>query len=174
MADAVVFPGGRSGPTSPLTMRAGEVAERRGARVHRHVWSGKPPMPWGPQVEQWACGEATAVLGAVGGRPLLIGKSLGNAAAAVAAERSLPSVWLTPLLTEPWVVAALGRASVPFLLVGGTADRWWDGTLARRLSPHVLEVQDADHDLRLPGSDEGLSRAVAAVEEFLDSIGWPG
>ena len=174
MADAVVFPGGRSGPTAPLTTHAGEVAGRRGATVHRHVWSGKPPMPWGPRVEEWVRGEVTAVLDAIGGKPLLIGKSLGTVAAAVAAERSLPALWLTPLLTEAWVAAALSRASVPFLLVGGTADQWWDGSLARGLSPHVVEVAGADHNMGVPGSIEVLSRVVAAAEEFLDSIGWPG
>jgi pimeloyl-ACP methyl ester carboxylesterase len=159
-------------------MYAGDVAGRRGSRVHRHMWSEKPPMPWGPQIEAWVCGEVTALLDAVGGRPLLIGKSLGTVAAAVAANRSLPAVWLTPLLTEAWVVAALRRASVPFLLVGGTADKWWDGALARRLSPYVLEVEGGDHNMYVPGpltdSIAVLSRMVVAVEEFLDAIDWPG
>jgi hypothetical protein len=177
MADAVVFPGGRSGPSAPLTVYAGEVAERRGARVHQHAWSAKPPMPWGPQIEGWICAEAAEVLDAVGGRPLLIGKSLGTVAATVAADRSLPAVWLTPLLTESWVVAALGRASVPFLLVGGTADPWWDSTLAHKLSPHVVEVAHADHNLGVPGplteTIAVLGSTVAAVDQFLESIGWP-
>src|SRR4051812_32987350 len=36
MPDAVILPGGRYPATAPLTMYAGDVAERRGARVHRH------------------------------------------------------------------------------------------------------------------------------------------
>jgi hypothetical protein len=64
-------------------MYAGEVAGRRGASVHRHVWSEMPPMPWGPRIEGRICGEVTAVLDAVGGEPLL---------------------------TEVWVAAALDRA----------------------------------------------------------------
>jgi len=31
------------GPAAGMLMYAGEVAERRGARVHRHVWSQEPP-----------------------------------------------------------------------------------------------------------------------------------
>jgi hypothetical protein len=158
-------------------MYAGDVAERRGASVHRHMWSEKPWMPWGPQIERWVCGEATVLLDAVGGSPLLIGKSLGTVAAAVAAERSLPAVWLTPLLTESWAAAALSRASAPFLLVGGTADTWWDGGLARLLSPYVLEVEGADHKMSVPGplidSIAVLTRTVVAIEEFLDAIDWP-
>jgi hypothetical protein len=63
----------------------------------------------------------------------------------------LAAVWLTPLLHRPEVVEALARASAPFLLVGGTADPSWDGAVARRLTPHVLEVPDAHHGMLVPG-----------------------
>lgn len=121
MAAAVVIPGGRFGPGAPLLMYAGDVAAQRGAKVHRHSWSGAFPPHDQPGIEAWVGGEIAPVLDSVGGRPLLIGKSLGTNAAAVAAERSLPAVWLTPLLTMPWVAEALGRATAPFLLVGGPA-----------------------------------------------------
>jgi hypothetical protein len=159
-------------------MYAGDVAERRGATVHRYSWSHQPPMPLGPASESWVCGEVISALDAVGGSPLLIGKSLGTASASVAAQRSLPAVWLTPLLTLSWATPALSRASAPFLLVGGTADELWDGTLARRLSPFVLEVEGADHGMYVPGpltdSISVLSRVAVAIEEFLDAIDWPG
>jgi pimeloyl-ACP methyl ester carboxylesterase len=87
-------------------------------------------------------------------------------------------VWLTPVLTAPWVVDALRRATAPFLLVGGTADKLWDSALARRLSPHVLEVADADHGMYVPGpltaSIAVLSQMVQTVEQFLDTINWLG
>jgi len=87
-------------------------------------------------------------------------------------------VWLTPILTVPWVVAALGRATVPFLLVGGTADAMWDGTLTHRLSRHVLEIEGADHGMYVPGPFPDpiavLGRVVAAIDEFLAAIDWPG
>jgi len=165
------------GPAAGMLMYVGDVAERRGARVHRHVWSQERPPGFDAQLEGWVRGEIWELLEAVEGHPLLIGKSLGTVGAAVAAERSLPAVWLTPLLTEGWVAAALGRASAPFLLVGGTADDFWDGELARRLTSHVLEVEDADHGMRVPGSlvesVAVLARVVTAVEEFLDAIDWP-
>jgi hypothetical protein len=67
-------------------------------------------------------------------------------------------VWLTPVLTLPWVSAALA--------------------LARRLSPHVLEIAGADHGMYVPGpltdSVAVLGRVVVAVQEFLDAIDWPG
>ncbi|RLP89495.1 alpha/beta hydrolase [Micromonospora sp. BL4] len=159
-------------------MYAGDVAEQRGAAVHRHSWSEEPARPDAPEIESWVLGQTAPLIEAVGGRPLLIAKSLGTNAAAIAAERSLPAVWLTPVLTLPWVVEALSRATAPFLLVGGTADKLWDGDAARRLSPHVLEVPAADHGMYVPGplteSIAVLSRVVVAMEEFLDEIGWPG
>jgi hypothetical protein len=109
--------------------------------------------------------------------PLLIGKSLGSVAATVAADRAVPAVWFTPLLTETRVVTALRRASAPFLLVGGTADDWWDGNVARSLTPHVTEVDGASHRMFVPGplkdSAAVLGEAGTAVERFLDDVLWP-
>ena len=179
MPDAVVIPGRLYGPSAPLLMYAGDVAERRGATVHRHSWTEEPGEPFEPTIEAWVHGQVTPLLDAQSGTgtPLLIGKSLGTNAASLAADRSLPAVWLTPVLTVPWVAAGLERATAPCLLVGGTADKIWDGALARRLSPHVLEVDDADHGMYVPGPLTGsiavLARVVTAVEEFLDAIGWP-
>ncbi|MGA3538676.1 hypothetical protein ACK8GE_05180 [Micromonosporaceae bacterium DT194] len=62
--------------------------------------------------------------------------------------------------------------------MGGTADTHWNGDVARRLLPHVLEVPGADHGMYVPGpltdSIAVLGRIVVAVEEFLDAIDWPG
>jgi hypothetical protein len=177
MADAVVIPGGKHGPAAGLLMYAGLVADRRGATVHRHSWSREPSDPFGPAIEGWVRAEVTRVLDVVGGSPLLIAKSLGTNAAVLAAERALPAVWLTPVLTVPWITSAMSRATAPFLLVGGTADPMWDGASARRLSPYVLEVEGADHGMQLSGplidTIAVLGRVVAAMEEFLDAIGWP-
>ena len=177
MADAVVIPGGTFGPAAGLLMYAATVAERRGAAVHRHSWSVQPTRPFEPDIEAWVCDEIRPVLDAVGGTPMVIAKSLGSNAAALAAERCLPAVWLTPILTVPWVAAALRRATAPFLVVGGTADTMWDGDVARRLSPHVLEIEGADHGMYVSGpltnSIAVLGRVVAAMEDFLKTIGWP-
>ncbi|MGN9841151.1 hypothetical protein ACTMTI_23795 [Nonomuraea sp. H19] len=108
--------------------------------------------------------------------PLLIGKSLGSYGAAVAADRGLPGVWLTPLLTMPACAVALRRATAPFLLVGGATDDLWDGTLARELTPHVLEVDGADHGMQVAGplreTAEVLGQVMTAVEAFLDDVVW--
>lgn len=128
------------------------------------------PDPFRPGIEGWVRAEVEPLLD---GSPLLIATSLGTNAARLAAERSLPAVWLTPVVTLPWVVAGMERATAPFLLVGGTADSYWDPAVARRLTPHVLEVDGADHGMLVPGPVSGsvavLARVVAAMEEFLDA-----
>lgn len=176
--DAVVIPGGMFGPAAGLLMYTGAVAQRRGATLHRHSWSQEPPDPFAPEIEGWVCADVRRTLDGVDGTPLLIGKSLGTYAAPLAAGRDLPAVWLTPVLTMPWVAAALARATAPCLIVGGTADGMWDGALARRLSRHVLEIEGADHGMFVPGpltdSIAVLARVVVEIDGFLDAIGWPG
>lgn len=170
-----MLPGGRYGPDRPLLTYAADAAAARGAEILAVTWD--PPYdPDAVPIED-AVPWVTARIPPVDGRPLLIGKSLGTNAAAFAADRGLPAVWLTPLLTVAPVVDALRRATAPALLVGGTADRFWDGRLARELSPHVLEVDGADHGMYVPGRLAGsaavLGRVVTAVEDFLDEAVWP-
>ena len=96
-------------------------------------------------------------------RFIVVGKSLSTRAAGVAAERGWPAVWLTPLLNDAGIVAMIRRRTAPALLVGGTADRSWDGGLARELSHDVLELDGADHGL---ARAEHLPQIVAAVAAF--------
>jgi hypothetical protein len=180
---AVVIPGMLYGPRTPLLMYASDSAEARGAQVRHVSWTGRPPAPDAAPAAKgrWVLAEVSPVVeqdktDLPTAKPLLIAKSLGTHAAALAADRDLPAIWLTPLLTSPWVVDALRRASAPFLLVGGTADKLWDGPLARELTPHVLEVQAADHGMYVPGrlaaSAAVLGRVATAVEDFLDLTVW--
>jgi len=177
MSDAVVLPGRAWGVGAPLPRFTGDLAEERGATVHRLSWAGSPPDVSDVYAQRWVCDQVLPVLDRIGGRPLLIGKSLGTRASVLAAERDLPAVWVSPLLASPLVTAGLRRATAPFLLVGGTGDRLWDGELARRLTPHVYEVAGADERMSVPGRVRAsitlLAQVVAAMGEFLDEIGWP-
>jgi hypothetical protein len=176
----LVVPGRMYGPYAPLLFYAAWAAEVRGAKVRSLHWT--PPSNLDPGgTAEWVHGQVGPVLDEVtetGGPPLVIGKSLGSYVAALTAERGLPAVWLTPLLRQPEVVDALRRAVAPYLLIGGTADELaWDGELARKLSPHVLEVDGADHGMFMPGPLAGsaavLGQVATAVERFLDQVVWP-
>jgi hypothetical protein len=182
---ALVIPGGMYGPHAPLLMYASEAARLRAASVHPLMW-GRPheprrldPLARGP----WVLTDVVPALDRLaeerpGAAPLLIGKSLGTYASALAADRTLPAVWLTPVLDAEWVVDGLRRSTAPFLLVGGTADPMWKGDLARELTSYVLEVEGADHGMYVPGRLAAcaavLGRVATAVEDFLDAAVWPG
>jgi hypothetical protein len=167
-------------------MYAADAAEARAALIRPLHWS--PPPEVDPDADPASGGRAAWVrrqvtpvldeLAGAGSTPLVIGKSLGSYAATLAAERGLPAVWLTPLLTDERVVGALRRSDAPCLLVGGTADEQaWDGALARRLSPYVFEVDGADHGMYVRGplaaSAAVLGLVATAVERFLDEVVWP-
>jgi|GEM_PF-799627 len=185
---AVLIPGRRYPVEAPLLYFAQEAAEIRDAYIEPIRWT--PPdldqaatRAWlaGTGSEAWVCGQVSDALERVeknlpGAATVLVGKSLGTRAAVVAADRGLPAIWFTPLLTAAGTLAALRRCTAPFLLVGGTADEAWDGAVARELTPHVVELPDADHGLLLPGP---LAASVAAhavvataVERFLDTVAW--
>jgi hypothetical protein len=172
--DVLLLPGRMYGTSAPLLMYAGDVAERRGLTVHRLDWQGEAPDPSSPEVMPWVEAQVAPRLDEIGGAPVLIGKSLGTQAAGLAAERSLPAVWLTPLLVLSWVVDALTRTTAPFLLIGGTADLAWDEGVAQRLTPHVLSVPDADHGMYIPGPLTGsvavLGDVVVAIDDFLSEL----
>jgi pimeloyl-ACP methyl ester carboxylesterase len=173
---AVVLPGGNYGVDGPLLMYSRIAANRRGARDVSVSWDLNGNLSWDGVRARVLERSAVAIDATNAPTPLVIGKSLGTFAAPLVAERALPAVWLTPLLDDERVVAALRRSSAPCLLVGGRADPCWDGALARALSPHVYEVEGADHGLFLPerlaASVAVLGGVITAVEDSMDGIVW--
>jgi hypothetical protein len=185
---AVAIPGRIGGPFTPWLTYPCLAAERRGAEIHRVWWrddadADGDPLDLPPADRAaWVVSQVEAELDKLE-RPLLVGKSLGTHCSTLAARRALPAVWITPLIAPgQWygdlVTDGLRRATAPFLLIGGTADPSWDGALARELTPHVLEIDGADHALLVPGplarSVAVLGEMVTAVERFLDEVIWPG
>ena len=101
-----------------------------------------------------------------GGTVAVIGKSLGSAAAPLAAEHSLPAVWLTPLLVRPDVVSALERATAPALLIGSPDDpSWGDGTMPDNPALELLELPGLDHSLQVSGDPRASLDALGRVSE---------
>jgi hypothetical protein len=177
---AILAPGGNYGADGPLLMFARLAVQRRGGDVRPMVWELPDDADFSEQrrrVIDQVESAAEEMTAATGTAPLIIGKSLGSLAAPVAADRGLAAVWFTPLLTDEPTVAALRRAAGPFLLAGGTADGVWDGPTARSLTADVVEIDDADHGMFVPGglaaSAAVLGRVITAVEDFLDHTVWP-
>ena len=177
---AVLAPGGNYGTDGPLLMYARLAVERRGGSTHPITWQlpGNADLAQqrGPVVSQVAAA-LDELAPAAAGKPIVIGKSLGSLGAPAVADRGLAAVWFTPLLTDGPTVEALQRAAGPCLLAGGTADQYWDGQAARSITPHVVEIDGADHGLFVPGplsaSTAVLGQVMTAVESFLDDVVWP-
>src|SRR4051794_3042704 len=109
-------------------MYAADAARARGAYVQSVSWPdfGDLDPDDATAIGAWVGAQAAPVLDQwPTSRPVLIGKSLGVYACALAADRGLPAVWLTPHQTDPWIVEALRAATAPMLLIGGTADDVW-------------------------------------------------
>lgn len=177
---AVVLPGGMFGPHTPLLTYAARAAEARGADIRPVTWSkpDEPPTLKPSERGPWVSRDAGAVLDLIGrDAGLVIARSLGTYAAPLVARQALPAIWLTPVLTDDFVVDGMRRARAPFLLVGGTADPMWHGDVARGLTPHVLEIPGADHNMYVEGplarSAAVLARVATVVEHFLDHTVWP-
>jgi hypothetical protein len=161
-------------------MYPGLAAQRRGAYTYRLSWA-VPEFASDDHERAWVVAQVTAAIDATVAAagvtaPVVIGKSLASLSAPVVADRGLAAIWLTPVLTDEPTVSALQAAKGPCLLVGGTADQLWDGRTARLLTPHVCEVEDADHGMLVPGalsaSAAVLGQVITAVEDFLDHVAW--
>jgi hypothetical protein len=177
---AVLAPGGSSSVDVPVLMFARLAVQRRDGHVHPIVWELAPSRDFTAQRQRVVAQVESAVdemMAATGTAPVVIGKSLGSLAAPVVADRGLAAVWFTPLLTDELTVAALRRATAPCLLVGGTADQYWDARTARSLDAEVVEIDGAGHAMVVPGrlaeSAAALGRVITTVEDFLDRIVWP-
>ena len=128
----VLLPGVRYFSQAPLLWFAREAAQAAG-------WSVVEVDERAPDDEEpfeWMRARADEALGATdAGLVVVVGKSLGSAAAPLVSERGLPAVWLTPLLVRPDVTDALARAKAPALLVGSPDDPTWACLLYTSPSP---------------------------------------
>jgi predicted alpha/beta-hydrolase family hydrolase len=177
---AILAPGGNNSVDVPVLMFARLAVQRRGAHTHPIMWEFAEGRDIANQRQRVVAQVESAVdelAAATGTAPVVVGKSLGSLAASLVADRGLAAVWFTPLLTDEPTVAALRRATGPCLLVGGTADPYWDGQTARSLTAHVVEIEGADHTMVVPGSlansAAALGQVITAVEDFLDHVIWP-
>jgi len=175
---AILLPGGGWYTAArPLLHQARAVLLRHKWTVREVWWTpprpvSSPPWPDGEEWVAWVAEQATkALAGETAERLLFVGKSLGSLAASLAAERGIPAIWLTPVLIEPALVAALENATAPTMLIGGTADSLWDSAVARRIGHPYLEVPHADHGMETDddpiNSAEILKRVTIEMDSFV-------
>jgi hypothetical protein len=101
---------------------------------------------------------------------MIVAKSKGCFGLPAALERSIPGVWLTPVMKDVGVLECLPRLTPPSVLIGGTADHMWDGTTARTAGVEVIEVAGADHSLEVPGDVDQCLAALRTVCGAVDRV----
>lgn len=170
---AIVLPGAGYVPAAPLLWFAREALQADGWSVLQ-VWD-----RWDRSVDghRWVSERLEAALNEVECTPnrLLVAKSISSFALPTAVERSLPGVWLTPLLNRDDVRSALSECEVPTLAVGGTGDPTWDAEFVAKLpNVEVVEIDGADHALQHPGeparSIESLRIVTARIGAFISQL----
>jgi predicted alpha/beta-hydrolase family hydrolase len=171
---ALLVPGRGYPPMAPLLFFTGLALLQHGWRVEHHWWD-PPAYENDEQTSAWVRSEVEGAL-PTEGPVLVVGKSLGTWAAPLTAERSLPAIWLTPVLDVPAIVDGIAANPAPQLLVGGSADELWDSGTARGLESEtctVVEIPGADHILLESGDIirgvENHVEVARAVDNWLAS-----
>ncbi len=85
-----------------------------------------------------------------------------------AVRHGVDGVWLTPVLTDPAVVAALAAAGTGSLAVGGSADPMWLPSAVGTTRAGLHTVDGADHALEVRGDWRGSQRLQAEVLALVD------
>jgi hypothetical protein len=178
MIAGVIAPGRFYGPHAPLLYLAGEALADRSAAVETINWTVPAGLlDIGP--EPFVRAHVAAALHRLSetagtATPVIIAKSLGTYAAALAAERELPAIWLTPLLHVEPIAEAITRNPAPALLVGGTRDPSWLPHVAQATGKTLVTIDGADHGLRPTGPLQAYADALGiigtAMEVFLSGI----
>jgi hypothetical protein len=179
---AVLIPGHGYTTERPLLHFAAAVFRAHGWETHEVRWPEPPPArdgqeltAWFDQLRAFTIAQVTPILDRMTApRIALAGKSMGAFAAALAADRGLPGIWLTPVLPDSPLPADLRRATAPFLLAGATVDRSWDPVIARSFGAPVYEAEGADHGMEIDGDpvrSAGILREVTiAMDEFVGEL----
>lgn len=185
---ALLFPGRGYRATMPLLYYSQLALQERGADVLRLdlTYDLDPAFRAATPEEQraWIRHDALSAYnaGIAQGRyrrVVVLGKSLGTwALTDILLQRtSAPApacVWLTPLLQDETLVAAVRQRRPPSLFVIGTEDPLYDPVLLDELGgfpgSQSVVVPGADHGLVVSGSVQATVRAMAAYLQALSAF----
>jgi hypothetical protein len=166
---AILLPGRLGGVAMPLLHWSAALLTQFGWSVCGVTWDEERLSREGAASYVRRCATDALTQEAPGRQPVLIvAKSLGTLALPWAVENRLPGAWLTPLLQDPAVVAAVLEAQQPTLLVGGTGDSHWRPPAAFGPGVDLLELPGADHGLQQPGD---WRRSLLQQVEIFDRVG---
>jgi hypothetical protein len=160
MALAIILPGSGYGPQAPLLHWPRRMLDAAGWNVRTVAWAPGEREDADPV----AVVERHLQAHLRGGRPdLVVAKSYGCFALPWARRHDVRGVWLTPVMTDDRVAAAVRAARPDDLVVGGDADPMWLPDAAAGSAATVLTVAGADHALEVTGDWERSQRLQADV-----------
>jgi hypothetical protein len=164
---AVLLPGSGYTAQAPLLYWCGTLLREAGWHVEVVEWTVtdadiQNPIPFVEYALTTAFNSAPPT-----STRLIVAKSFGTFALPWAIENAVPGVWLTPILTDSAVSAALTSADSTHLAVGGSRDPMWvlenvDGTDAS-----LGTLAGGDHRLEV---DEGWQASLDAQYDLLERI----
>lgn len=168
---ATVLPGAGYTAMGPLLYHPRAALHALGWTVRVVEWSGEPTFGRA----RLAAAELLEGSDAPpdGATHLVIAKSLGTLAIPAAVRLDLPGIWLTPVLTSDDAVdvrEAVTGLEADHLLIGGTADPYWDHGLVSTLRADFVEVPGGDRSLEIPDdwrkNLEIVEDVTAEIEHF--------
>jgi hypothetical protein len=171
MKVAVVLPGVGYTADRPLLVWAAEILAEHGWHVEAVRWEVNEAAQQDPYgFTAHALEQAFAATPPASQR-LIVAKSFGTMTIPWAERTQTPGIWLTPILTDPKIRRSLARTTKQDLLIGGSADDFWDGGRKSEAAGTFMEIPDANHSLLIPNnwraSLEAHAQIFARIEAFL-------
>lgn len=161
----LLLPGAGYGRQAPLLWWSHAIAAGYGAEVVAPTWTVDAAAKADPVafVER-------AVAAALDCRmpDLVVAKSFGSYALPWAVRYGIDGVWLTPVLTDGTVAAALAGCGSGTLAVGGSADPLWVPSAVGTTRAGLHTVDGADHALEVTGDWRRSQRLQSDVLELVD------
>jgi len=185
---AVIFPGLNYSADMPLLFYPAELLRQRGADVLQlHTDYTVVEYQTAPLHERllWLLTDAGAAIQAAQTQSqykhlLLIGKSIGTLVLAQLVTAGFASeaitIWLTPLLHQPFLVASAERCQSPALFIAGTHDSTYDAEALEKIQQapgaKTLVIEGANHSLQIPhdvfASLRVMERVLQEIDRFLE------
>ena len=164
---AVLLPGAGYPANGPLLHWSAALAVEQGWHVQALDWTitgqaRKAPEEFVELAVERAFADAPTATSR-----LVIAKSFGTYALPWAVRHGIPGIWLTPVLSEPALSDALGRAGSTHLAIGGDRDSMWLPQNVQNSAAQMFTVSGADHSLEL---ESGWRDSIDAQCEVLERV----
>lgn len=168
---AVVLPGAGYTADRPLLFWAAEILAEHGWHVEAVRWTVDEAAQQDPYAFTAQAVEQAFAATQPASRRLVVAKSFGTLTIPWAERTQTPGIWLTPILTDRKIRKTLAQTTKQDLLIGGSADGFWDGGRKSETAGTFMEIPDANHSLQIPNnwraSLEAHSQIFARIEAFL-------